>query len=385
MAVYLDHNATTPVDERVLEAMLPLLQTQFGNPSSRHRYGRLARAALDQAREQVAALVGAQASQVVFTSGGTESNQLALLGSIGGQASGQAAGRLACSAIEHPSLSAAAKVLQRQGWQLDSLAVDAQGRVQLPDQGLQQQTRLVSVMLANNETGVVQDLAPVVAAAQQVGALVHTDAVQAAGKVAIDFAGNGVQLMSLSAHKLYGPKGVGALIRDRTVDLTAVMAGGGQEDGLRGGTENLPGIVGFGRAAELALAEMTQRREHLLALRDELDAGIAALPETAGAVRFGIDAQRLPNTLMFALQGIEGETLLMELDRKGLAVSSGSACSAGSTEPSHVLTAMGVTPELARNAIRVSLGKDNSRADVQRLLQVLGELMVRFGRMARAF
>jgi len=381
MAVYLDHNATTPVDERVLEAMLPLLQTQFGNPSSRHRYGRLARAALDQAREQVAALVGAQANQVVFTSGGTESNQLALLGSLGG-AGGGLKGHLACSAVEHPSLTAAAAVLQRQGWELDRLTVDAQGRLQLPRQGLHQQTRLVSVMWANNETGAVQDLAPVVAAAQRVGALVHSDAVQAAGKVAVDFAASGVQLMSLSAHKLYGPKGVGALIYDRAVDLTAVMAGGGQESGLRGGTENLPGIVGFGRAAELALAEMTQRQEHLLALRDELDSGIAAMD---GTVRFAVDAQRLPNTLMFALQGIEGETLLMELDRKGLAVSSGSACSAGSTEPSHVLTAMGVAPELARNAIRVSLGKDNSRADVQRLLQRLGELMQRFGRMARTF
>jgi cysteine desulfurase len=227
-------------------------------------------------------------------------------------------------------------------------------------------------------------LAPVVEAAQRVGAVVHSDAVQAAGKLDIDFATSGVQLMSLSAHKLYGPKGVGALIRDRAVDLTAVMAGGGQEEGLRGGTENLPGIVGFGRAAELALAEMGQRREHLLALRDELIQGISATPELSGAVLFGVEAQRLPNTLMFALPGVEGETLLMELDRKGLAVSSGSACSAGSTEPSHVLTAMGVTPELARNAIRVSLGKDNGSAEVQRLLQLLRDLMVKFGRMARA-
>ena len=382
MAVYLDHNATTPVDERVLEAMLPLLQAQFGNPSSRHRFGRLARTVLDQAREQVAALVGAQAGQVVFTSGGTESNQLALLGSLGSSVLGEQPGRLACSAVEHPSLMAAAATLQRQGWALDRLAVDARGGLQLPPQGLHQQTRLVSVMWANNETGVVQDLAPVVAAAQRVGALLHSDVVQAAGKLPIDFASSGVQLMSLSAHKLYGPKGVGALIRDRAVDLTAVMAGGGQEDGLRGGTGNLPGIAGFGRAAELALAEMTQRRQHLLALRDELDSGIAAL---TGAVRFAADAQRLPNTLMFALQGVEGETLLMELDRRGLAVSSGSACSAGSTDPSHVLTAMGVAPDLARHAIRVSLGKDNSRADVQRLLQLLGELTVRFGRMARAF
>ena len=377
MSAYLDHNATTAVDERVLEAMLPWFGSQFGNPSSRHRYGRLARAALDQAREQVAALVGAAPGQVVFTSGGTESNQLALQGSLAGQATA----RLACSAVEHPSVRQAAAVMRRSGWGLDILAVDGQGRLVEPEQGIGGSTRLVSVMLANNETGVMQDLAPVAELARRVGAVLHTDAVQAAGKVAVDFAASGAQLMSLSAHKLYGPKGVGALVRDRALDLTAVMTGGGQEGGLRGGTENLPGIVGFGRAAELAQAELPQRRQQLLTLRTELEQGIAALPDM---VVFAADAPRLPNTVMFAQPLIEGETLLMELDRNGLAVSSGSACSAGSTEPSQVLTAMGVDAGLARNAIRVSLGKDNEVADVQRLLRVLAELMTKFGRLARA-
>jgi len=378
MSGYLDHNATTPVDDRVLEAMLPYLGGQFGNPSSRHRFGRLARAALDQAREQVAALVGAHPGQVVFTSGGTESNQLALQGAL----QNETPARLACSAVEHPSVLSVAGLLQARGWGLDTLPVDQQGGVTALQQGIGEHTRLVSVMLANNETGVLQDLQPVAERARQVGALLHTDAVQAVGKVEVDFAASGAQLMSLSAHKLYGPKGVGALIRDRAVDLSAVMPGGGQEDGLRGGTENLPGIVGFGRAAELAQAELAQRSAHLLALRTELEQGVAAMP---GMLLFSMDAERLPNTLMFAQSVIEGETLLMELDRKGLAVSSGSACSAGGTEPSHVLQAMGVSPELARNAIRVSLGKDNDAADVQRLLKVLRETMKTFGRMARTY
>jgi len=237
-------------------------------------------------------------------------------------------------------------------------------------------------MLANNETGVMQDLAPVAELAHRVGALLHTDAVQAVGKVAVDFGASGAQLMSLSAHKLYGPKGVGALIRDRSVDLSPVMAGGGQEQGLRGGTENLPAIVGFGRAAELAVDELDGRQRQLLALRDELERGIAAL---SGTVLFGADARRLPNTVMFAQQWVEGETLLMELDRKAVAVSSGSACSAGSTDPSHVLTAMGVAPGLARNAIRVSLGKNNNTADVQQFLLVLRDLMSKFERLARVY
>jgi cysteine desulfurase len=378
MAIYFDHNATTPVDERVLDAMLPYFHHRFGNPSSRHSFGRVARAALDQAREQVAALAGATPGQVIFTSGGSESNQLALQGAARAMST---PGRVARSAIEHPSVLAGADSLRGFGWQVDSVPVDAGGRVIGLDAVIGDDTRLVSVMLANNETGVVQDLGAVVEAAARVGGVVHTDAVQAAGKMVLDFSGSGVQLMTLSAHKLYGPKGAAAVIRDRALDLRAVLPGGGQEGGLRSGTENLPAIVGFGRAAELALAELPERRALVQTLRDDLQQGLLALP---GVTVFAADQERLPNTLMFAVDGIDGETLLMELDRKGLAVASGSACSSDGGAPSHVLTAMGVPAGLARGALRVSLGKDNSAADIQQLLKVLGGMTALLKKMARA-
>jgi cysteine desulfurase len=290
-------------------------------------------------------------------------------------------GRVARSAIEHPSVLAGADSLRGFGWQVDSVPVDAGGRVIGLDAVIGDDTRLVSVMLANNETGVVQDLGAVVEAAARVGAVVHTDAVQAAGKMVLDFSGSGVQLMTLSAHKLYGPKGAAAVIRDRALDLRAVLPGGGQEGGLRSGTENLPAIVGFGRAAELALAELPERRALVQTLRDDLQQGLLALP---GVTVFAADQERLPNTLMFAVDGIDGETLLMELDRKGLAVSSGSACSSDGGAPSHVLTAMGVPAGLARGALRVSLGKDNSAADIQQLLKVLGGMTALLKKMVRA-
>jgi cysteine desulfurase len=366
VAVYLDHNATTPLDPRVLEAMLPYLGELYGNPSSRHRFGRLARAALDAAREQVAALVGAQPGQVVFTSGGTESNTGALLGVT----QAEVAGRIAISAVEHASLRAAAGLAERAGWGVDTLAVDGEGRVEIgaAEDLLGPRTRLVSVMAANNETGVLQDVPAIAARARAQGALMHCDAAQAAGKIPVDLRASGAHLMSLSAHKLYGPKGVGALVVDRAVDLAPLLPGGGQERGLRGGTENLAAIVGFGAAAELAAAELDARRDYALGLRERLEAGLAGLP---GVQVLGEGAERLPNTTLFTVAGMQGETLLMQLDRKGLAVSSGSACASGSTEPSHVLTAMGVPADLARGAVRVSLGQGNSAADVDRLLAEL--------------
>lgn len=382
MFSYLDHNATTPLDQRVVEAMLPYLGELFGNPSSRHRFGRLARVGLDQAREQVAALVGVSPAQVLFTSGGTESNLLALQGCLEALPKrARVSGRLLCSAVEHPSVLAAAERLQGRGWRFERLPVDSQGRVVEVEEKVGDETRLVSVMLANNETGVLQDLEPVAAASRRVGAVLHTDAVQAAGKLPLDFAATGAQLMSLSAHKLYGPKGAGALIRDLSVDLLPVQQGGGQEAGLRGGTENVAAMVGFGRAAELAKSEMDRWMTHTRILRDQLEAGLSGFPEVT---LFGAAAARLPNTVMFAVAGIEGETLLMELDRRGLAVSSGSACSSGSTEPSHVLLAMGVPAVSARNSVRVSLGRDNSAADVNRLLNALGQMISMLRKMARA-
>ena len=367
MSIYLDHNATTPIDEHVLERMLPYLRQYYGNPSSLHRSGRVARAAVDQAREQVATLVQAHPSQVVFTSGGTEANNLA----VAGLAGAMPAGRLAVSAIEHSSLLGPARALAQQGWGLDVIAVDDQGRVtpQALAAALRPDTRLVSVMMANNETGVVQDIPPLSAAARAAGAVMHCDAVQAAGKMAVDFPASGVQLMSLSAHKIYGPKGVGALIVDKSLDLRPLLYGGGHERGLRAGTENVAGIVGFGAAAELAAAQWPARRAHASSLRAHFETRLRAeLPELVVAAQA---AERLPNTVMLAVPGIDGPSLLMNLDQAGIAVSSGSACTAGNTEPSHVLVALGFPAALARNAVRVSFGQANSGADVDALIDAL--------------
>ncbi len=372
MPVYLDHNATTPLDARVLDAMLPYLREHYGNPSSLHLQGRTARAALDQAREQVAALVNAHPSQVVFTSGGTEANNYALKG----VAAKLTPGRIAISAIEHSSLLGAAQGLVAHGWQCDSIAVDEQCRVSRAalSMVLKSGPRLVSVMIVNNETGVIQDIAALSAQVRAAGAIMHTDAVQAAGKIAVDFPASGAHLMSLSAHKLYGPKGVGALIVDKALDLEPLLQGGGHEMERRAGTENVAGIVGFGAAALLAQQELASRTAHLKTLRDALEQRLRAL---SGVVVFAAQMQRIANTVLIGVPAIEGETLLMELDRHGIAVSSGSACASGSPDPSHVLLAMGVDPDAARRVIRISLGKDNTLADIDRLITVLNEQISR--------
>jgi len=366
--LYLDYNASTPLDARVLEAMTDCLSGMAGNPSSTHQFGREARARIDTAREQVAALVGAHASQVIFTSGGTEANNLALHA----VSWGRQPGRLAVSGIEHPSVLEPARALTAQGWQLDLIDVD--GRCRVTSEALiaklYRDTRLVSVMTANNETGVIQDVAGLAGSARSVGAVLHSDAIQAAGKMALDFESSGVQLMTLSAHKIYGPKGVGALIVDKSLELAPLMVGGGQERGFRAGTENVAGIVGFGVAAELAKMQLAERVAHTRRWRDRLETGLARYPEISV---FAEHAERLPNTVQLAIAGIDGETLLMQLDRAGIAVSSGSACSSGKSGPSHVLMAMGVDAESARGAIRISLGRDTTEADIDILLTALGQ------------
>ena len=361
---YLDHNATSPLDPRVREAMFDFLGGEPGNPSSAHRAGRHARAALDEARERVAALVGVSPRQVVFTSGGTEANNLALMG----LAALETAGRLALSPVEHPSVIEPARALAGHGWGLDWLPVDADGRVDVAAWTPAPGTRIVSAMWANNETGVVQPVSAIAAKAREAGAWVHSDAVQAAGKLPVDFASVGVDLLTLSAHKINGPQGVGALILGPAVDLDPVLRGGGQERGLRSGTENLAGIVGFGAAARLALEELDARATSARALIDRLRAALATLD---GVTLFAADAERLPNTLQFAIEGIDGEALLLALDRDGLAVSSGSACHTGTGEPSHVLAAMGVPEATARGAIRVSVGRGNVAADIDALVASL--------------
>jgi cysteine desulfurase len=364
--VYLDHNATTPLDERVLEAMLPYLGPYYGNPSALHRLGRLSRGAMDRARAQVAALVRVRPEQVIFTSGGTEASNLAL----SGLARQFESACLLSGRTEHPSVSEPLDLLVRaRGWERRYLPITPDGHHGLPDDAcLKGAPVIAALMLANNETGILEDPAPLAAKVRAFGGVLHVDAVQAAGKVPVDFGALGAHTLTLSAHKIRGPKGVGALIRDLDVPLAPMAVGGGQEMGFRSGTENVAGIVGFGMAAEWARLELEARSRHLLDLRERLIRGLQAF---SGMTLHGIAAPRLPNTVQFSLPGWDGEALVMALDRLGFLVSSGSACASGGNEPSPILMAMGVSQDVARGAIRVSLGVENDLADVDAFLEAL--------------
>ena len=374
--VYFDHNATTQIDARVLDAMLPWMSAQSGNPSSRHQFGRAAREAVAQAREQVARACGAQASQVVFTASGTEANNLAIKGLADYVPSGQ----ILSSAVEHPCVTRSAMAMRALGHTSNSIPVDSHGKVDGAEMKVQlsQATSLVSVMLANNETGVLQDVAELAEIARAHGSLVHTDAVQALGKIKLNFNDLNVHAMTVSSHKLHGPQGAAALILDKRVDIQPLLHGGGQERGLRSGTENVAAIVGFGLACELAIQQLADYQGHTLSLRTQLEAGLANM----NASIFGAQSTRLSNTSFFAMDGIEGETLVVALDRIGYAVASGSACSSDSTEPSAVLLAMGVQEELARGAVRVSLGTQNSAQQVADFLQQLQQETLRLKQLS---
>ena len=374
--VYFDHNATTQIDGRVLDAMLPWMRTQSGNPSSRHQFGRAAREAVAQAREQVARACGAQASQVVFTASGTEANNLA----IKGLADYLPHGQILSSAVEHPCVTRSAIAMRALGHASNSIPVGSDGKVDRAEMKAQlsQATSLVSVMLANNETGVLQDVAELAELARAHGSLMHTDAVQALGKIAINFNDLNVHAMTVSSHKLHGPQGAAALILDKRLDIQPLLHGGGQERGLRSGTENVAAIVGFGLACELASQQLADYQGHTLSLRTQLETGLAAMNATI----FGAQSIRLSNTSFFAMDGIEGETLVVALDRKGFAVASGSACSSDSTEPSAVLLAMGVQEDLARGALRVSLGQQNTAQQVSDFLQLLQQEIVRLKQLS---
>jgi cysteine desulfurase len=366
--VYLDHNATTPLDPAVLAAMLPWLESRFGNASSRHEYGRAARRAVDDARQQVAAAVNAHPTEVVFTSGGSEANNLFLKGA----AACSRPGVIAVGATEHPCVLKPAAQLARGGWQIETVAVDAAGRVDFVafSRILAERPRLWSIMTANNETGVIQDIPLLATAAKAAGGWFHSDAVQALGKLPLDFRAlnaAGVHAMTLSAHKACGPKGAAALVLDKRVELQPLIAGGGHERGLRSGTENVPAIVGFGVAAELAARRVAETPRRVEALRERLERALVRL----GVRIFGGEARRLPNTTYFAVADIDGETLVGKLDRAGFAVASGAACSSANPEPSHVLQAMGVAPDLARGAVRVSLGAGNGEADIDDFINAL--------------
>ena len=370
---YFDHNATTRVDDAVMAAMLPYFQQEYGNASSRHALGTAARRAIDKAREQVAAVVGVQPVQVIFTSGGSEANNLF----IRGAADSLPPGHMAISAIEHPCVLKPAQALTQRTagrWTLQRLAINQHGQVEpatARDAMAQQKPALVSVMLANNETGVIQDVAAIAEIARSQNAYVHTDAVQGLGKIPVDFATLNVHAMTLSSHKIYGPKGAAALIVDKRLLLKPLIYGGGHENGLRSGTENVPAIVGFGVACELAQARMAETAQHVAQLRETLEQGLVEM----GAVIFGAGAERIPNTTYFALPDVEGDTLVVKLDKEGFAVASGAACSSVNPGQSHVLEAMQVDPLLARCAVRVSLGRDNTLAQVKAFLKAVREIV----------
>jgi len=364
---YLDHNATTPMDGRVLEAMLPFLGRFYGNPSALYRSGRIARTAIDVAREQVAALVDAAPAQIIFTAGGTEANNLALSGF-------PPPSPIAISSIEHPSVTEPALRLQAQGHKLSLIPVNAEGVVSRTalEETIASKPKWVSIMLANNETGVIQDIGQIAAHLSEHGIFMHTDAVQGLGKIPVSFRNLGVHMMSLSSHKIYGPKGCGALVVDKDVKVKPMLLGGGQERRARAGTENVAAIVGFGKASELAQAELADRTAHLLGLRQLLEGYLKSIK---GLVIFSAHSPRLPNTVQFGIEGFDGEMLLMQLDQKGIEVSSGSACASNGGHPSPVLTAMKTDPNLAKSALRISLGQTNTEADIIKFVQILKNLI----------
>ena len=378
--IYLDHNATTPVDPRVVEAMLPALAGRYGNPSSLHWFGQQARAALDEARGEVADLIGAAPGEIVFTGSGTEADNIALQGIAG--VAREPRRKLLCSAIEHHAVLHTARALAEAGHPVEVLRVGGDGRLDLDDLAakLDERTAVVAVMLANNETGVIQPLDAVVRLAHERGALVHCDAVQAIGKVPVDVKRLGVDSLALSAHKFYGPKGVGALWLRRDLRLRAFLRGGSQERNRRAGTENTAGIAGLGRAAALARETMTPEAERVGALRDALEARLLELPGT----RRNGDGPRVPNTSNLSFDGVEAESLLMALDLMGIAVSTGAACAAGAVEPSHVLRGMQLPLERVQGSVRFSLGRATTAAEIESTVEAVTTVVAQQRRLAAA-
>jgi cysteine desulfurase len=366
--IYFDHNASTPVRPEAAEAMIACLRDLSANPSSVHREGQRARAAIEEARDRVAALVGASAGEVVFTSGGTEGDHATLIGAAWAlEARGR---RVAISAIEHHAVHGAAEVLGRQGFACEHLPVLPDGTVDAAAiDALPREVTVISVMLANNETGVLQPVPEVARRAHALGARVQCDAVQAAGKVPVDVAALDVDYLVISAHKLGGPKGVGAMILRRDAPCEPLQRGSAHERGRRGGTENLPGIVGFGVAAEHARLELAAEGARMRALRDRLEAGIAARID--GVVVHGAAAERLPNTVNLSVAGARSDHMLMALDARGIAVSAGAACASGAVEPSPVLAAMGVSRALAVCALRLSLGRTTTADEVDAVAEAV--------------
>jgi cysteine desulfurase len=375
MRVYLDHNATSPLRDEVVESMTRALRDLHGNPSSIHEEGRSARAAVDRARESVAALIGVEAEDVLFTAGATEANNTVLLGLARARAG--AIGHLVTSAAEHPSVEAPLEVLEREGWRVTRVGVDTEGVLDVEEyeRAIESDTALVSVLWANNETGVLQPMRRIATLARERGIPIHTDATQAIGKIPVDLRDVPVDFLSLSAHKFNGPKGVGCLIARSDLSFEPILHGGPQERGRRGGTENVAANVGLGVACELAERELPDRMRGYAELRDRLWEGIES--KIPGVQRNGSADHVLPNTLNVEFEGAAGEVLLQALDVEGIAVSSGAACHSGSIEPSKVLIAMGRSSESARGSIRFSVGHGNDAAQLDFALSCLPNLVER--------
>jgi cysteine desulfurase len=371
--VYLDHNATTPVDPQVLEAMLPYYRQKYGNASTLYALGREARIAVDEAREQIAELIHAQPTEIYFTSGGTESDNTALKGVA--FANRQRGNHIITSQIEHSAVLDTCRYLEKQGFEVTYLPVDRFGKVH-PEQvlkALTNRTILISIMHANNEIGTIQPIEEIGTIARERRIYFHTDTVQTFGKLPIDVKQMKIDLLSISAHKIYGPKGIGALYIRKGVNIDPLLHGGEQERKRRAGTENVPAIVGFGKAVELAKKQMQEEAQYLTKLRNQLFEGLQSRVE--GITLNGHPVDRLPNTLNISVKYVKGEALLLQLDKQGIYISTGSACASGSIEPSHVLLALGMSEQEARNSIRFSLGRENTEEDIAYVLNVFPEVV----------
>ena len=374
--IYMDHSATTPVAPEVLAAMLPYFSDKFGNASSLHGFGREAKEALEESRQKLARLLNADPEEIVFTSGGTESDNIALRGiAYKNRNSGR---HIITSQIEHPAILETCRSLEQEGFSVTYLPVNREGLVDLSEleRAIRPDTILISIMHANNEIGTIQPLEEIGSLAAERDIYLHTDAVQTVGKIPVDVEAMGADLLSLSAHKLYGPKGVGALYIRRGTKIQSLATGGGHEMGLRSGTENVPGIVGLARAADLAREEMAAEGQRLTELRDRLAALV--LQRVKEAWINGSMEKRLPGSLNFGFSYVEGESLLLYLDSKGVAVSTGSACSSHKLEPSHVLLALGLKPEECHGSLRITMGRSNSQEDVDYVAECIAEAVERF-------
>jgi len=381
--VYLDHNATTPTHHEVVKAMIPYYEEIFGNASSIHQFGQETRKAIEESRERIAEFIGAKPEEIVFTSGGTEADNFAIKGvAYANETKGK---HIITSSIEHHAVLNPCKYLEKAGFQVTYLKVDKYGLVNPDDvrEAITQKTILITIMHANNEVGTIEPIAEIGKIAREKGIYFHTDAVQTVGKIPVNVDDLNVDLLSLSAHKLYGPKGIGTLYIRKGTKIQPLIHGGHHEKNRRAGTENVPGIVGLAKAIEIAKATMEEESIRLTNLRNKLCSGIS---EKIDHVHLnGHPGKRLPNTLSMCFEFVEGESIILNLDMKGIAVSSGSACTSGSLEPSHVLMAMGVDPAVAQGSIRFSLGKDNTDEDIDYVLEVLPEIVNRLRRISPLF